>query len=395
MARVLCILEGYQSLSEANALCLSPMIRFWESRGHQVDVISIEDCPQAAEETVCPIPKQELLKTKWLRLILKLLYMPLRSRRLARSVESELSRRCSAVAYDAAIAVVNPVEAAEALTRIKTRYPSLKTILYEIDPASNRYKTPKGPIERLWRLRSTRWERKTYRAADWIIHMKTHKAHFSKAIYQAFQEKTLYLDIPSFELDLLPANQRKKNEPIRMVYAGAFYPALRNPKTMFDILWEFSKQTPLVVDIYTGNSMKDQIAEMLRNRETVFRLHPYVSKEVLRSAYQDADILLDLGNLDSDFLSSKVLQYVGTGKPILHFSQDTNDVALPYLTAYQNALVIDMDRQSVSEAVDALCSLSEKCRTPTHPDPDLLSSRFIENTPQYSAEKIMELFYDK
>ena len=40
--RLLCLIEGYSSLSEANAICLNHIVECWEKDGLSIDIVSIE-----------------------------------------------------------------------------------------------------------------------------------------------------------------------------------------------------------------------------------------------------------------------------------------------------------------------------------------------------------------
>ena len=80
--------------------------------------------------------------------------------------------------YRAVIAVENPSEAVAAVCKLKKQARSLKCILYEIDPASNRYKNPKGVLEKYITSKNRKWESKVYKYYDTIIHMKSHYFHY-------------------------------------------------------------------------------------------------------------------------------------------------------------------------------------------------------------------------
>ena len=49
---------------------------------------------------------------------------------------------------------------------------------------------------------------------------------------------------------------------------------------------------------------------------------------------------MNLGNAVSNQIPSKLFEYFGTGKPILHLSPRADDAVLPYLQRYPLALVL-------------------------------------------------------
>ena len=389
MAKVLCVLRGYKRQTEANAICLFPIIEIWKEKGHQVDVLSLENEKEYSEDGLYIVSKEEKCKQKVLRQIRKFIYMPLDSPSVAKTISEAVDRMLIHTHYDVIISVVNPVEAADAIAVIKRNHPEIQTILYEIDPASNRYKYPSGIIERLWSFRSIRWEKRIYNIFDIVIHMQTHRKHFDTDIYKQYKNKTRYLDIPSFSVHILP--KKASDERISFVYAGAFYPELRNPFRMFEVLREYSKIAPIKVHIYTGVSMRREVEAMISKDGETFFLHNYVSQEELFEVYSNADVLIDLGNKESDFLSSKILQYIGTGKPVIHFSQDKEDVANKYVSKYPKGINIDLS-EKVAVIIPQMKLFMQSLEKLGDVEEAELEKSYIENTPGYSAEKIMEMF---
>ena len=389
MAKVLCVLQGYANKTEANAICLDPIIKIWRDSGHYVDVLSLENENQISDGKVFVVPKKESLNNKLLRQIRKFFYMPLDNPSVVDSIEHAIERILHTNSYDVIIAVVNPVESANAVSRVKQKYHFPKTILYEIDPTSNRYKYPKGIVEKLWRKRSIIWELEMYKSFDTIVHMKSHNKHFQDEIYKQFSNKTIYLDIPSFSINIL--EKKMANKKIKMVYAGAFYPELRNPAAMIKLLINVSMKAPIYLDIYTGNSMRSEIQALIQGYEEVFCLHNYVSQEELMSAYMQADVLIDLGNKESDYLSSKILQYIGTAKPIIHFAQDNEDVAIDYVDRYSRGINVSLEEDS-EVAIGKVIKFISNLNSLEEANEQELRSVYFENTPEYTAEKIMEIF---
>lgn len=385
MKRIACIVEGYVNQTEANAICLNEIIKEMNTEV-LIDVITIESNRSGWNNNIYSIDKSKLIiKNEFIRKVVKFIHMPIGNKNLSRLIAKETNKVLNQNKYDTLMVIVNPIEAADAICLIREKNPDLKIILYEIDPASNRYKNPKSLIEKLWKRKSILWEEQIYKNCDKIIHMKSHYNHFSQNNFSQFNSKTHYLDIPSFKVDVLP---NKKNNICQMVYAGAFYPVLRNPFPMIDILKKLSKIVDIEVHIYTGNNMKNEIVKSVKNYE-MFHVNDYVSQEELRKIYTNSDILLDLGNMDSDYLPSKPFQYMGTGKPIIHFKQDESDVTIKYFKKYKNALIVSLknENQGLKEITEFINNMKNKNILYTREE---LENLFYENTPKYTAEKLLE-----
>lgn len=386
MKRIACIVEGYVNQTEANAICLNEIIKEMNTEV-LIDVITIESNRSGWNNNIYSIDKSKLIiKNEFIRKVVKFIHMPIGNKNLSRLIAKETNKVLNQNKYDTLMVIVNPIEAADAICLIREKNPDLKIILYEIDPASNRYKNPKSLIEKLWKRKSILWEEQIYKNCDKIIHMKSHYNHFSQNNFSQFNSKTHYLDIPSFKVDVLP---NKKNNICQMVYAGAFYPVLRNPFPMIDILKKLSKIVDIEVHIYTGNNMKNEIVKSVKNYE-MFHVNDYVSQEELRKIYTNSDILLDLGNMDSDYLPSKPFQYMGTGKPIIHFKQDESDVTIKYFKKYKNALIVSLknENQGLKEITEFINNMKNKNILYTREE---LENLFYENTPKYTAEKLLEI----
>jgi hypothetical protein len=390
MKKVLCILEGYHGLTEANAICLSNIAKYWVKEGFLFDVLSIEKerSPEKDGVIQCVIPA-ELINNKFVRITRKFINMPVGRPFLVKLILDIFDELMPTEKYDGLLAIVNPVESAVAAVEIKKRHPSIYTVLYEIDPSSNRYKNPSNLFEKWWNIRSTRWEIETYRHFDRIIHMETHKKHFSSQKYKEFTSKTIYLDIPSYVPQMPEINEEGRDE-IKLLYAGAFYPKLRNPKGMIEILKRVKEKIKIKTVIYTGNQMYEEVKAMTEDDRS-FELNHYASQEVLRQEINDSDILLDLGNMDSDYLPSKTIQYMSEGKPIIHFCPDDQDVTVSYLNKYPLSLIV-REKDPYAETVEQILEFIKVIKMHPVCDPYKLISVFIENTPEYSGRVLMEQF---
>lgn len=87
--------------------------------------------------------------------------------------------------------------------------------------------------------------------------------------------------------------------PIRIVYAGGIY--LNRWKTLsklVDAIKESNQDSvKFILDIYTGNECKKEIADKLNDGVNVF-LHPAISQEELKFIYHNSDIALHVESFD-------------------------------------------------------------------------------------------------
>ncbi len=392
MKKILFILKSVTTHNRQNALCVERVAAHLQLKGVSIDYLSWElTQPSSNEHNVYYVVEPEEINGTGnvIRLFTKIVNTPIGNARLVKKIKSRIIQLYQENKYDAIISVINPVEAAEALYLAKKEEPEINAILYEIDPNSNRYKICKNIKEQIWRYRSMNWERKIYRSFNYIIHMESHKKHYSMHYFSEFQEKSIYLDIPNF----VPSDNKKNNvihSPLRFLYCGAFYPKLREPYYMISIFEEVQKIIPSTLDIYTGNSMRKELKDISDHLEFV-RLHKEVSQEELTTIIDSSDVLVSIGNKDSDFLPSKTLMYMGTSKPIIHFYFDDDDVSMRYFAFYPAVLGIVQEKETNSDTIKHIVEFISNIQNGIEVNQNELRKRLFRNTPEYSAKKIWEL----
>lgn len=394
MEKILFILGGYINRTSQNGICVEDIKNEMEKLGVEVHVLCIEsDYPlfENIDNNIHVIKKRKTSNkfSALFKKVIKFFNMPLENIILIKKIERRINTLFNIHNYNSLISVVNPTETAEALYRFKKKNMNIQFILYEIDPASNRYKNPKGIIERIWKNRVTRWEKKIYKYANYVIHMKTHSVHFSSDHYKNFIDKTIYLDIPSYNTFLPKTNVNLNKRMLSIIYAGNFYPALRNPDYMLKVLSELSKIRNIELYIYTGENMINHIKKLVHQMEGDIVVNNMVPQSVLNEHIDKSDIVISVGNFESDFLPSKIFYYISNGKPIIHFYSSDNDVSIPYLRKYPYALLLDQ-KTLIKENVNKIIIFIEKLKNEVISGLDF-TEIYLENTPKYTAIQLLEL----
>ena len=231
--------------------------------------------------------------------------------------------------------------------------------------------------------------KKIYSSFDYIIHMASHRDHYSNACFSDFRKKTIYLDIPNFEPFPI-CNYEEIKDYRRLIYAGAFYPSVREPFFMFSLLKILNRKYSVTLDIYTGNSMRNYLIKESNENNFIY-LHNEVSENELMNYIKESDVLLSVGNNDSDFLPSKTLMYMSTYKPIIHFYSDADDVSLKYFSFYPNILMIDQRKEINDEMINQVIEFLKNKNSISNKSFERLSADLYKNSPQYSAKRLVEL----
>ena len=145
---------------------------------------------------------------------------------------------------------------------------------------------------------------------------------------------------------------------------------------------------PYTLDIYTRTLIND-IQEANKKTKGSIVLKDPIPQEILSLEMEKSDILVSVGNKQSDYLPSKVLEYIGTGKKIIHFYSDAQDVSLDYFRRYPKVLLIS-ELENVDDVINKIIEFINQDDF-EELNESLILERFVENTIGYSAYKIREL----
>ena len=386
MKKVLFVLSGLSLHSVPNALCVESIAKELTQGGNfAVDCLSLESGEKEDDAKAgiyfVNVPRQ---KKNLARKAYKFFHMPLSDVSIAEKIADRIVALQEQNRYAAVIAVMNPPETAEAVYRAKLKNRDIHYILYEIDPNSNRYKEPSDLFGRYLMQKAMRWEKKVYEQAAFIIHMISHKAHYTQPFFDRFEPKTRFLDIPGLSTACFEEDNRHSS-PDSFLYAGAFYPGLRAPDRMIAYMAAYFNENKGYLDIYTGR-MQNELNRLIAGSgaETAIKVHDTVGKSELHQIMHAHRVLVSVGNKQSDFLPSKTLDYIGTNKQIIHFYSDENDTSLPYLKRYKNCLLI-RDNMPIPEATEKISLFVRNENRESWKKCDLKNA-FVHNTPKYTAE---------
>lgn len=125
-----------------------------------------------------------------------------------------------------------------------------------------------------------------------------------------------------------------EREGINCVFAGSFYRDMRNPETVLDI---FSRIKDKRIKLHLYSTGCEDLVEKYASECSSIAVHGRVSYEQIQRVYRDANVLLNIGNTNSDFIPSKTFEYIATGKPIVNFyyGKEPDSVLKRYPLAFQ------------------------------------------------------------
>ena len=241
--------------------------------------------------------------------------------------QREIERLDGLYHYDVITAVCAPYRAAFALEAAAV---PAKKALWQLDPyAANReYAAPGGAAREAELLRAM--------AAAFVTRQAL--PDYESGPLAACKEKIHPLEFPS----LIPPTLRTgrmvtaaRHAGVRCVFCGSLYPDIRTPD--FALRLFAALNLPEVTLVMAGGGWEPfarQAAEARRALGDRLVLPGVVPAAQARTLLENADVLLSLGNTVDNQMPSKIFEYFGLGKPILHLAVSEQDPVLPYLQRY-------------------------------------------------------------
>ncbi len=225
--------------------------------------------------------------------------------------------------------------------------------------------------------------------------MKCHEEHHKKERYDMYREKMKIVDIPlfnSFNLDVKQDCNFFSKDSTHLLYAGSLDIEGRNPKYLCDAFIEISNRCNVKLHFYSRGNCENMIIKYQKRSQYRIVRHGYVDRDVLLKAISSADILISIGNKESEMIPSKIFEYIYTGKPIIHFYKSENDSSITYYKHYPKALLINENDDFLTNVNKISNFINTKQKKLSI---DNLKELYIQNTPQYTVNFINEILQKK
>jgi hypothetical protein len=246
--------------------------------------------------------------------------MPDPYRRWALRAAKTIAERDLLVDCDALITFGEPMSDHLAGLALKAEHPRLPWLAHFSDPWAD---NPFRPQNLLSRFINRRFERRVIEAADALIFTSRETIELGLANYppgwRAKAHVVPHAFDPALYPKVVPASGR-----FTLRHLGNFYGA-RSPRSLFRALALLGEQEPsllseLAVELFgRGTEEAARLPELAPLPKGLVALHPPVSYTESLALMKGADLLLviDAPAAKSVFLPSKLIDYVGAGRPIL------------------------------------------------------------------------------
>lgn len=136
------------------------------------------------------------------------------------------------------------------------------------------------------------------------------------------------------------------------LFTGQLYKDIRDPTYLISIFDKLGLNYRLF--LFT-NFTSYQISNIFKlNIPNNVIIYPYQSKDSLSYHYSKSDVLVNIGNSISYQIPGKIIEYIQTKKPIIHFQKNNVDYTLKYLINHPAYLTIKEFERSLLKDVELI-----------------------------------------
>lgn len=388
----------YLNIPSANGICARNLVDALRDLGNEVEVVCYQKGTVSSEtqsEHIHTIPQPASKESG------SLFEKGMRAAKVLLGSTAPLINLATADAYyqrlleinqkgkiDAIVAMFFPFEGVEAVYRFEAENSGIKAIVYELDSVGDGVSESKA--HSFYNRAYERWLNMIYKAVTGIIVMRSHEDYWRQSFERRFSDKLHIADLPVL------VDKTRKDKPgngkANMLYSGLIEKRYRSPSYLLDVLRALEKKMPFEMSFYSKGDCENEIAEAAKNIEGV-RQYGYVTPEELEDATLEADVLISIGNSFSNSVPSKLISYLGYGKPIIHFSAQKDDICNSYLNRYPLALIVDQSLP-VDFSAERIRDFIKNSKGKSVSSSDLKAA-FPTNFPKYSAEIINRIIEEE
>lgn len=305
------------------------------------------------------ITKIKLFKERLLNLITFVLRSKSVDPDLINVYSSQLNTLNEQQKIDVVIPFVFPFESVLAAIKFKDKAGSECVILpYLFDNFSKSASLHRFNINRKIKYsQNQRLEQLMLEHAIKVFAMHPLKNHFDSTVTELEQAKILYVEHPLLLNRKLTASREGISEVINFTYTGGLFRGVRTANSCLNLLDMLSEVTPINVNFYCFGNDLTAINKYAESKPNAFHNYGKVPREQAEQAVADADILINIGDVEGKQLSSKIFDYLSMGKPIIHFAYVENCVNSLLLKKYPLAHIVvqptnnQYSKQVISEVV--------------------------------------------
>lgn len=183
---------------------------------------------------------------------------------------------------------------------------------------------------------------------------------------------------------LRSSNRRGEGRSL-VIFAGSLSPGVRDPAVALNIFCKLEDLAHL--DMYVMGAGRDLVQPNSSEHPKAVSLLDAVPSSEMTSLLAKADCLLSIGNTRSDQKPSKIVEYMATGKPILHICSIADDPVRDDVAAYPLGCVINAG-EDTARACETVKAFLQRTRGKQMTF-DEVSALFRDENPEVAVERLL------
>ena len=184
------------------------------------------------------------------------------------------------------------------------------------------------------------FENKFYEKAHQVVFTHQESANEHKKFFNIPENKVIIGNpISSFSQSLFQKSisYNYETKPISVGYFGVLTKGVRSPNEVL----RFFHKTDFELHWYTNPDSIEMIKQNNIDQKYNKFFDMVTRNEALEKMVDSLHCLLSIGNLNPAQLPSKVIEYISTGKPVLHFVEIQDDPVLKIAHEFNNLILIN------------------------------------------------------
>lgn len=292
---------------------------------------------------------------------------------------------------DVIIPLSFPFESVLAAIEFKRRRPITLVCPYLFDNFVDSASLHVHPwIQKMKKGRHIALEKDVVNSADAVLAMHPLRAHIDRHFDLSKLEWVYFLEHPLLSPPLEVDNTPSASE-VRLVYTGSLIRNVRDPKYLIELLHLLAPKQVLTIDFYVMGNLANSVETFTDNRRLKITNHGAVNKEAAAFEIMTSQILINLGEARGKQISSKVFEYMATGKPIIHLACVDDDADGVILSKYPLALCLTQDSARIKANALKISNFIDLHKDSHVPYAEV-AGLFPEALPATTADLMRDLF---
>lgn len=172
---------------------------------------------------------------------------------------------------------------------------------------------------------------------------------------------------------------------INCVYLGSIDNINRNPLHFLEVVKKYNEQEKIKFILHIWGRLDDSVKDLIEKYDFI-KFNGFVDESFSQDILNQSDFILNIGNKNTPkMLPSKIFKSFLSGKPILNFVKNREDVSLKYFNQYGHVLNIFEDSAAFADDVLNFDSFVQMNKGMLFKPPLQLIER---NTPEFIVNEI-------